>query len=342
MNCRFLFLVSFFSIFVFLGFGCKRKAFDKNEYAQLLREHPATDIRNYPQRQGKWTDRVYNLDNDRSSYIRKLNEIDGFTEVPVISSSMTEMKQKVEVITKSFHPKINNLFDKYLYGIYFCEKLGGTGVTGFIYDNSTGDPLGGFIVIDSQVIQKKANDWITYKERSAFGISEISLNLKIENEIGDTVENALRYILLHEMGHVISNTLRITPDLRDVNSDYRKFPFFDQAWTSMEKSIYDKEIFPLRPSIKFYGLKADLLNLDQDWNQIYPKLEKTNFPTLYGATNALDHFAESFVSYVHCIIDNRPWELTLSKDNKILYKSTNRIFEMPKEKEFIRKIVFEE
>ena len=339
MKFRFLFVL-LFSIIIFT-LNCKRKAFDKNEYAQLLREHPVTDIRNYPPKEGDWSNRVYNIDKDRISFLTRMNEIDGFDEIPIESSSVSEMKKKINFIRNSFHPKINKLFNDYVYGIYFCEKLGGTGITGFIYDNESQKPVGGFIIIDSDVIQKTANEWITFKERSVFDVSDIRLDILIEKESENTLDNALRYIILHEMGHVISNTLGITPNLRDTTSDYTDYPFFDKAWTSMDKSSFDKDIFPLRSSVTYYAPKANLLNLDKIWNEIYPTLEKTNFPTLYGATNALDHFAETFVSYVHCILDNRPWELTLSKGDKVIFRMKNRIYKMEREKEFIKKVILE-
>jgi hypothetical protein len=327
-------------IVLFFIFACNKKAFNKNEYAQLLKEHPATDSLNYPQIKGEWTSRVFNLDELVASFIKEVNQIDGFEETPIPSSDSEVMEKKLELISKSFHPGIKKLFDQYVIGVYFCERLGGTGLTGFVYDNSIKKPIGGFIVIDTAVIKKKANDWITFKEKSVFSIGDIKLEIQIEKEENNTIDNALRYILLHEMGHVISNTLGITPDLRENSPDYSLYPFFNKTWVTMDRSIYDQKIFTIRPSVNFYASDSNFLNLDKDWNRIYPVLQKTNFPTLYAATNALDHFAEVFVSYIHCVIDNKPWELTLTKNSKVIYRMRNRIHEMEREKEFLRRLIF--
>ena len=309
--------------------SCNKKAFEKNEYAQLLNEHPATDFRNYPTQSGDWTTRAVNIDSTRISFTKRINEIDGFTEIPTESTSMEGMRAKLEGISKTFHPKVKGLFDKYLFAIYFCEKLGGTGISGFVYDNQKKKPVGGFIIIDSSVINKKANDWITYKERSTFQLGDISLQIQIENERDNTIDNALRYILLHEMGHIISNTLGISPDLRMATPDYKE-----------KESKYDTKTFPFRSKVKFYSSDSSALKLDLVWDQVYPILHKTRFTTLYAATNALDDFAEAFVSYIHCILDNRPWELTLSKQGKVIYKMKNRIHELEREQEFLRRNVF--
>ena len=332
-HCIIFCLVLFFS-------NCNKKTIQKNEYAQLLNEHPATNSKNYPRQSGDWTSRAVNIDSTRISFTKSVNEIDGFTEIPIESTSMEGMRTKLEAISKSFHPKVKDLFDKYLFAIYFCEKLGGTGISGFIYDNQKNKPVGGFIIIDSSVINKKANDWITYKERSAFQLGDISLQIQIENETDNTIDNALRYILLHEMGHIISNTLGISPDLRMATPDYKEYPFFNEIWISEKESNYDTKTFPFRSKVKFYSSDSSALKLDLVWDQVYPILNKTRFTTLYAATNALDDFAEAFVSYIHCILDNRPWELTLSKQGKVIYKMKNRIHELEREQEFLRRNVF--
>ena len=36
--------------------------------------------------------------------------------------------------------------------------------------------------------------------------------------------------------------------------------------------------------------------------------KQTNFVSLYAATNLWDDFAETFVNYVHVVLDRRPWE----------------------------------
>ncbi len=330
----------FLVLFCLFALTCNKKAFNKNEYSKIIKKHPASNSNNYPLLSGDWTDRSFNIDDSHISYVKEMNELDGFIEIPAPSHLTKEMKARLSFISKSFKPEVKKIFDKYLYGIYFCEKLGGTGLTGFIYENTKGKPLGGFIIIDSSVINKKANDWISFKEKSAFQLGDISLEIKIEKEEENTVDNALRYILLHEMGHILSNTIGITPDLRSESLDYTRYPFFDKVWISEKESTYDSKIFPFRSKVKFYSPESEALNLDIVWDQVYPVLSKTHFSTLYGATNALDDFAESFVSYVHCILDNRPWELTLTQKGNIIFKMKNRIHELEREKEFIRKNVF--
>ena len=229
-------------------------------------------------------------------------------------------------------------FDQYLYAIYFCEKLGGTGLTGFVYDNKTQKPLGGFIIIDSGVIRQKANDWITFKEKSVYSSKDISLTIQIEKESENTIDNALRYILLHEMGHILSNTLGITPDLRGESLDYDKYPFFNKTWVSQDESVFDEKTFPLRSKVIFYASESAVLKLDTVWHQIYPMLAKTNFPTLYGATNGLDHFAETLnfnpqpeemlgTRHIIIISIRQSSEIILNTSKEAIYINSKKKFE---------------
>ena len=62
---------------------------------------------------------------------------------------------------------------------------------------------------------------------------------------------------------------------------------------------------------------------------VYDQWSRTNFPTLYAATNIGDDFAESFASYVHTVIQKRPWEIRLLRDGA-LEKSYSTCWEAPR------------
>ncbi|HNI89599.1 MAG TPA: hypothetical protein PKX55_15690, partial [Leptospiraceae bacterium] len=212
--------------------------------------------------------------------------------------------------------------------------------TGYIYNNEENKPIGGIIIIDSNVIQQKANDWITFKENSVFDKSNTELKIQIEDDKNNTLENALRYILLHEIGHILSNVYRITPDARNKTLDYSNHSFLNKIWKTETDSYYDSSEFPFRKNISFYAAPDKKINLDTDWKKIYPVLLKYRFPTMYSATNASDYFAEMFVSYVHCILDKKPWKLSIYQSNKEIYSIENGIHFLHEEREFIRKSIF--
>ncbi len=46
----------------------------------------------------------------------------------------------------------------------------------------------------------------------------------------------------------------------------------------------------------------------------YANLERTSFPSLYAATQPGDDFAEAFDSYVHVVLQRRPWQILIYKN----------------------------
>ena len=329
---RFLFLL-------FIICSCTEK--NSNPYANLNQSHPSSDSNIYTNLDKNWTDRVYDIDEIHSSYVQEMNKIDGFNETPSKTDLTLEKKKMLLTISKSFNKKINDFFNQYVYAIYFCKNLGGTGITGFIYNNKKNIPVGGFIIFDAKVLDKKANDWISFKENSVFNNeANYKLKIKIENESENSEENALRYILLHEMGHVLSNTLGYSSDMRSTKEEYSKIQFYKGVWKNSKESIYDQNIFPFRKKIIFYADLNEKLLLSETWRNIYPPLAQTRFSTLYASMNPMDHFAESFVSYVHCILDKRIWELEILEKDKVIYKMENLIFKNQEEIQFFDSLLF--
>ena len=69
--------------------------------------------------------------------------------------------------------------------------------------------------------------------------------------------------------------------------------------------------FDLRGAVDFYG--TNKLHSDAIVTA-YAGLEGSDFPSLYGATNPYDDFAECFASYVHSELLGRPYALRVDYD----------------------------
>lgn len=117
----------------------------------------------------------------------------------------------------------------------------------------------------------------------------------------------------------------MAPLNREEYRDFRKFSFYDNVWKEETISLYDDTKFPLRSKVIFYSSKK--LILENVWKDIFPYINESPFPTLYSVVSADEFFAEYFVSYVHCILEKRPWILSIydSKGTKI-HENNNGIF----------------
>ena len=254
-----------------------------------------------------------NLDNIRA----------GYPERPRSAQPDAAFMADVRAAVRELPPAVWALFGARLLGIYFVEDLGGTGYTDVVFDEHN-LPVAGFIVLDSKLLQAHAaNAWASWKENTPFKWqSEFRLQAQLEPAAGDNRKNAIQYILLHELGHVLSIGGALHPPWTMSPSQLGStdhYAFFNLSWTVDRRadkytSLFDAD-FPLRKNVVYYfGAK---LTADQMLDT-YTQLEHTNFASLYAATRPGDDFAEAFASYVHVVLLKRPWHITISRQGTVL------------------------
>jgi hypothetical protein len=211
---------------------------------------------------------------------------------------------------------VKKLLEPRLAGIFFVEDIGGTGFT-----ESTRDAKAGFIVLDPAVLAKRgANAWATWKDATPFKPDAAwRIETRIEEASRDDRARAIQFILLHEIGHVLSIGAKVHPDWNVDPKDIgpgEQYYFYNLSWTvagGRYASRFDAA-FPQRKDVVFYfGPKLEA----RDMRATYEALEKTAFPTLYAATHPADDFAESFASYVHVVLMGRGQEVRIYRDGKL-------------------------
>lgn len=319
-----MFLCRLFVLFILIFetfYSCKEEAGDPNPYADVLSSTPLSKIENYVGLESRdWSSRIYNLDKQALDYVNELNRVDGFTESPSPIKNIDTFKSILLDSLSSQTLQVRSLLENKLFRIYVCENLGGSAVTGIV--RKEGKSIGGFVILDANTLNRNANDWISYKENSTFQKGNLRIRIRIEEEKQNTKANALRYILLHEFGHILSETENIGPSFFSAKRSYTNLEFYKEVWKSEKVSYLDDSLFTVRPRIRFY---SGSLSLEDNWEKIYPVLLNTPFPTLYSAANADDFFADSFVSYVHVVLEKKPWELEILKNDKPIFKMGNGI-----------------
>ena len=219
---------------------------------------------------------------------------------------------------------IKTLADKKLAGIYLLHDLGGTAYTDYA-NGGWFSRDAGFIVLDVGVLEKQtANAWATWKENTPFKTDPtFRLDAMIETNDNNNRKNAIQYIMLHELAHVLSIGEKFHPRWDGPPSSVKGFPFSEFSWqfapdVTSNPPGYTSRFepqFPLRREVVYYfGARLGANQM----NETYTQLAATNFPTLYAATRPGDDFAESFVSYVHTVMMKRPWEIRLFHNNQLV------------------------
>jgi hypothetical protein len=282
-----------------------------------LKQSPVlqTDYWGTDWRQKPWQQRISTAPDKLVRHIRLDNEDQGYAGNPAAAEPMPEISEALESISSSLSPAINTLLASRLIGIFVVDNMGTSGMAELVSDKN-GNKRFGIIVLDQSILRKrKANEWATWKEESAFRISplhRINFRMTIETEKNNNIVNAIRFIILHELGHTLGIFSNAHPGWNDpLQPDQMNYPFVKLSWTMDKKkkviSLFDSN-FPERKNIRYYAFGRAKL-AEEQIGDVYAKMQKqTNFVSLYAATNLWDDFAETFVNYVHVVRNQRPWE----------------------------------
>lgn len=301
------------SVLLFLFWACTPSSFTlpKNPYAAWAKESIGLQSKNLPHLQGTWNTRVYPLDSKRLDTLIAINAIDGIEDIPGPTKDLSPWKAELNQIYKTLPKEVNALSDSLVYGIYFVTNLGSTGLTGIVRDES-GKPIGGIIYLDSDLLGDGGNDWASKKESTAFLPSK-EHSIKIHLDDSNSKESAIRFIILHELGHIVSIVKAHAPDFSENQRDFRNFPLYNGIWWSETYSPYEATFFPERNKIKFYQ-STPSISLFPEGKFLYKKLTNTQFVSLYAATNADDTYAEAFAQYVHVFLLGKEYKVILTSN----------------------------
>jgi len=239
-------------------------------------------------------------------------------DVPRRANPPAGFMQDLHQALAELPPSVKRLVESRFAGVYLVDNIGSTGFTDDIFD-AAGNRVAGFIVLDPTVLASRtANEWGTWREATPFKPSAgFSLEARIEAPSANTRANAMQYILLHELAHVLSIGNRIHPPWggKPAAPQPGRYPYFDMDWVVRDgqyATVFD-EAFPERGNIVYYfGPRLAL----HDAAAVYGQLERTDFVSLYAATHPADDFAEAFASYVHTQLMGRPFEITIKRDGE--------------------------
>jgi hypothetical protein len=305
---------------IFTPHGCA--AADKNCQRAVMRAHKTHKVDSYGADLAQPViERIHAAPSFLVEYLNMDNVLNGYPERPRAPMLDAAFRKDMEDAVRELPPQVLRVIGRKLVGIYLVEDLGGTGFTDMVTD-AGGQPVAGFIVLDAAVLARHtANAWATWKENTPFKPDAAwQLQARIEDGAADNRKNAIQYILLHELGHVLAIGSDIHPpwwiDPKEVPAG-ADFPFFNLSWTldreTNKISPLAAHDFEQRKSTAYYfGAKLDGAAMQPT----YEALERTGFASLYGSTSFGDDFAEAFASYVHVVLMGRPWEITLWRDGQ--------------------------
>ena len=245
-------------------------------------------------------------------FIQLDNIRQGVPQTPRAPQLSQELLADTRAALNELPLQVRRLLDRSFAGLYFVADFGGTGGAEQILDEAS-QPVAAFVVLDPSILETTtANAWATWRENTPFrNAPDYELRVEIEAGLTDNRKQAIQYILLHELGHVIATTHRVHPSWAIAPSqvhDTAAFPFFSDSWSIARNEgryvSHFEAAFPQRRDVIYY--REPKLSAAQ-LVTVYDALALTNFATLYAATSPFEDFAETFAMYVHVALLHRPF-----------------------------------
>lgn len=240
----------------------------------------------------------------------------GNEELTSLELSQKERNEIVSVIRTLPHA-VQKLVDTKLISLSFIKglsRIGFNGFTGTIYNGSAGEF--GFIVIDADLLAQKANERLANRERQYF-VPTFGYTLKAgtETPMENTPLAAFRFLLLHELGHLLHETAGYFPVVSSAK-DVAKRSGFSGPFGSIVRE---------RMPLVLRNFADGKFNFDKPFpkitnaGKIFYALETSGLPSIYATVNPYEDFAESFAMWVHCDLMHKSHHVTVMRESKPLW-----------------------
>lgn len=174
--------------------------------------------------------------------------------------------------------------------------------------------VGTVILIDRDETDMRANRAMAGMEYVPSGdFRGVTVQARLARREADNRATTLRYVLLHELGHLIDFDRGITPSRFRYGEQRADCGFTCLSWINRGRHRYSQRIDGAMKQVRAGQYEAYAAALPETFRH----LADTDFPSFYAATLPEEDFAESFAQYVHAVMLNQPWELTLRVNGTI-------------------------
>ncbi|WP_036168389.1 hypothetical protein [Massilia sp. 9096] len=260
-------------------------------------------------------ERILPMPAEVCDFVRQVNQASGLDAEPAAFEADAALHADLQEALRGMPDFLLGAVEPLLLGVCLGCDIGSSGVTDIVVDQSDGRILGCVVLLDADAFAgHTANSWASWKENLPFEMEGgIALDVVIAEPQQDTRAGALQFLLLHEFAHVLTADAGFLPPWWAQAPD-APFPFLDLSWETTPLGRFAPRPgrdFTLRAEVDFYG-NNKLPN--EAILTAYSGLEASDFPSLYGATNPYDDFAECLATWVHGEILGKPFRLQVAFD----------------------------
>lgn len=225
---------------------------------------------------------------------------------PINRTLTSAEKEKVSNAFALLPPLHQRVLKQHLLSISFMDNMPNTALT------SPVDPVGGIkmfnITFRGGLLNENVSEWATWKENTCFTqTADSSYQVRVE---GGNLD-AIIYVLLHDATHIVDVVTGITPHLEDADAVVEPTAFTKDIWRLMNKPT-EPYIHSLLEHTRFRSGKPVSGSLAPD---VYAKLSKTPFPSLYAMAAWSEDAAELVTIYHMTTRLKQPFYVVVTKNN---------------------------
>ncbi|RYF95861.1 MAG: hypothetical protein EOO02_22895 [Chitinophagaceae bacterium] len=206
---------------------------------------------------------------------------------------------------------ILSVLEDHLENISFMDSMPNTALTSPLIPDSGLQRFN--ITFRAGILKETISQWATKKENTLFN-KRNNPGFEIRVNGGDL--NALVYVLLHEATHVADAVLKATPHPDSLDEKVLQTNYTKEAWQMMNKPLPVYIDTLLERTLFRGGAPLDI----ELAPEIYMRLRKTPFPSLYGMASWFEDVAELETIYHLNKVLRQPFEVMVLRNNKIISK----------------------
>ena len=215
-------------------------------------------------------------------------------------------QEKVSQAFALLPPLHQRLLKQHLQSISFMDNMPNTALTSPV-DTAGATKLFN-ITFRASLLDETISQWATDKENTCFS-PEADSTYRVHVK-GGTMD-ALVYVLMHEATHIVDAVLDINPHPSEANALVPPTPFTKGIWQRMNLPA-GPYLDSLLEQTRFRGGKPLPIRKAPE---VYARLSKTPFPSLYAMAAWFEDIAELATIYHLTAKLKQPFYIVVTKDN---------------------------
>jgi len=215
-------------------------------------------------------------------------------------------REKVASAFAQLTPLHQRILKQHLQSINFMDNMPNTALTSPV---DTGGATKMFnITFRASLLGENISQWATWKENTCFRQdADSAYSVRVE---GGSLD-AIIYVLMHEATHIVDAVLHINPHPSQATDVVPSTPFTKGIWRMMNIPA-EPYIDTLLEQTRFRGGKQVPISQAPE---VYARLAKTPFPSLYAMAAWFEDDAELTTIYHLTTKMNQPFYIVVTKNN---------------------------